>query len=316
MNEPTQPATPETPVVTPGPIGTPQAPTPAPAPPSAPEAPDKPQGQAPVVQPGNSEPKTPVEGNTPVEPPKDPAALEFKVPEEYKDRPWAKKITSEAELYKQLDNLDKAVGKKAVPPDLATATPEDREAFYAQMRPKDVAEYKFTEGVAIDPNMEKGVRDMLAANGISATQGNEVIKAFQTQEQAAVAEMYNPEGMKTALESAFGKDWDKVTKATRTLLKGVMAPEDQAALDHLPNPYLSIIYRTLGNVTKAYGITETNMAHMGDGGSVAPVDITSVRNGLRDQMRSLSTKPHTSAEMQDLKNKLSATYKNDPRLPR
>lgn len=220
------------------------------------------------------------------------------------------------DLYKQIDTLDALKGKKTIVPDLAKATPEEKEAYYAQLRPKDLNEYKFTDITPIDPEIDKGVRDLLSKNGVSAVQGNEIIKGYQEIEDKLYARAFDPEGYKEAMKTAFGAEWEKSTTAVRTQLKGMMGPDDSAMLDHLPNAYLGLIYRTLGNVQKHYGVKETDQAHLGPGGKTAATDIAGVRQGLRDQLSALSQKPHTVAEKNALITKINDTYKNDPRLTR
>lgn len=291
----------------------PVAPSPAPAAPGAPVPGADGQKQPPAA------PKAPDGQPDPAAPPapKAPdAPVDFKLPDEYKDKPWASKIKSQDDLYKQIDNLDKLAGKKAVIPDLTKATPEEREAFYAQTRPKSADEYAFTPDVPLDPTIKSGVTEMLMKNGISATQGNEIIKSYQAMEQQLLTKQFDPKDMQTAMETAFGKDWQTITGQTRNTLKGLMTPSDQTQLDAIPNVYLSLIYRTLGNVVKAYGIKETDQAHLQGGGAPAPADVNGVRQGLRDQMNALSSRPHTEPQMKELRDKLTATYKNDPRLPR
>ncbi len=251
------------------------------------------------------------------------SAPEFKVPDEYKDKPWASKVKTEADLWKQLENTQALVGKKTVIPDLAKADEKTREEFYAQLRPKSADEYQFSAEVAIDPNMKTGVAELLMKNGISATQGNEIIKGYQEIEQKELALQFDPEGMKKSLEAAFGKDWEAITGGTRQALKGIMSEEDNKQLEAIPNVYLGLIYRTLGNTQKAvqnmmkkYGVKETSLAHFAEGGATAPGDINQVRSGIRAQIAALGGRVHTEAQVMELRNKLAATYtaETDPRM--
>ena len=283
------PAPSPTPAPTPAPGDTPPAPTPAPSPTPAPETPPAP---------------TP----TP--------APEFKVPEKYKDKGWVGKVKSLDDVFEQIDTLDAMKGKKGPIPDLTKVTPEEREAYYAQTRPKDMAEYKFTEGVPIEPTMEKGVRELLHKHGISATQGNEIIKGYQAAEQAMLAEQFSPKGFDEAMKTAFGDGYKEHQKTVRTNLKGFMSPEDFQALDNLPNSYLGVIYRTLGNVIKHYGVKETDSAHFQGGGGPAPTDANTQRQQITDQINKLVAGPHTQAELNELIAKRAATYTNDPRIQR
>lgn len=317
------PATPDTGAAPAAPASAPSTPAPAASPeaPAAPAAVSAPSGD----QATTKAPAAPTDGQ-PAPKPADPAAPvdgqpkpadapdAFKVPDEYKDKPWAGKVKTQDDLWKQLANAQELIGKKSVVPDLAKATPEEREAYYAQLRPKDASEYKFVETIPVEDSVKGTVTEMFMKNGISATQGNEIIKGYQELGEKMMAAQFDADGFKSSMETAFGKDWEKVTGHTRNTIKGMMSAEDQTILDHLPNSYLGVIYRTLGNVVKAYGVKETDQAHLQGGGGHAPTDIASVRQSLRDQMASMSGRPHTAQEMMELRTKLADTYKNDPRL--
>lgn len=247
-----------------------------------------------------------------------PPAPDFKIPDAYKDKPWASKVKSMDDVFKQLDNLDTLAGKKAIIPDLKNATPEQKEAFYQQLRPKDASAYVIPDeisGFPIAPAVKEGVGKMFLENGISEVQGNAVINAYNEIGKAQVAEQFNPEGMKTQLTEAFGKDWEAITRQTRNTIKGMMTPADQEMLDKMPNNYLAPIYRTLGNVIKKYGIRETDNAHFtGATGSAVAGDMVQQRALIRGEIAKLGDQPHTIDQANALRQKLADTYKNDPRI--
>jgi hypothetical protein len=249
-----------------------------------------------------------------------PPQSSFKIPDEYKDKPWAAKVTSEAELWKQLANTQELIGKKSIVPDLKTATPEDREAFYAQMRPADVSEYQFA-GEPV-PALKEGLAKAMMENGISATQANPVIAKYQELGQAEQEKLFDPEAFKTTMKTSFGDNWEQSTGVAYNNLKAMMSPEDQAMMGALPNPYVSMIYRTLINVDKAtqnmmkrYGVKETALAHFSDPAATnnAGGDIEGKRATIRGQLAKLTSGFHTHEQKADLVKQLSDTYTNDPR---
>jgi len=75
------------------------------APPASPQAAPASPPAAPVSPPAAAPPPDarPKLADEPVTPP--PASPDFKVPDAYKDKPWANKIKTEEDLYKQIDNL-------------------------------------------------------------------------------------------------------------------------------------------------------------------------------------------------------------------
>lgn len=245
--------------------------------------------------------------------PPDASAPAFKVPDEYKDKPWAAKVTSEAEMWKQLANAQDLIGKKTIVPDLKAATPEDREAFYAQLRPKDASEYVF-EGEMATPEIKGAVGKMFMENGISAVQGNAIISQYQALGEASQAAMFDPKDFEKTMEQSFGADWKNVTGHTFNTIKGMMTEQDQALIDKLPNAYASLIYRTLGETVKRFGVTEKDTAHFNAPGGAGGNDVNVQRAGFRADMAKLAAGPHTADQMMALRNKLAATYENDPRI--
>lgn len=245
-----------------------------------------------------------------------PPPAEFKLPDEYKDKAWASKVKSLDDLYKQIDTLDALKGKKSVVPNLKDATPEEREAFYSQLRGKDATEYPIPDNPAFPtlPEAKEAVPKLFMDNGVSPVQAEAIIKGYQDFGAKMVAKQFDPEDYKVSMETAFGKDWEKVTGAVRNTIKGMMNADDQKALDHLPNNMLGVIYRTLGNTVKAFGIKETDAAHFQTPGGAGQTDVASVRQGLRNELAALSMRPHTAQEQQGIIDKLNATYTNDPRL--
>jgi hypothetical protein len=274
----------------------------------------------------NPEPSTaataPTEGETPATTTPTPEPVEYKLPDEWKDKPWASKIKSEADLYKQLDNLNTAVGKKIVVPDLATATDTEREEYFKLTRPANGVEaYQF--GDTVDPALKAGMGDSLLKNGVPEYVANNIIKDYQAYESQVLAEQYNPETIKETMTAAFGDKWESITGATKNALTKIMGPEDNQLMDNLPNTYISLIYKTFGNVLKAvetvraeYGIKES-AAHILAGTAPAqPTDINAIRANATAELAKLMTRPHTQAERQKWIDIRNETYKNDPRIVR
>ena len=244
---------------------------------------------------------------------------DFKIPDAYKDKPWAAKVKSMDDVFKQLDNLDQLAGKKSIVPDLKTATPEEREAFYAQTRPKDLNAYVIADeinGFPIAPETKEGVRKIFSENGISEVQGNAVIEAYNKLGDAMIKKQFDVEDLKATMKANFGDQGEAVIGKVRNTIKGMMTPEDQAMLDRMPNNYLGPVYRTLGNVIQRFGVKETDTAHFqgaGNAGGTAQ-DVVTQRAGIRAEIAKLGSQPHTTEEANALRQKLADTYKTDPRL--
>jgi len=183
---------------------------------------------------------------------------QFNIPEAYKDKPWASKVKSEDDLWKQLENTQALIGKKTVLPDFEKATPAEIEEYYKQLRPQDKSAYAFDDETPAE--LKEAYSDMLYKNGISAHQGNEIIKQFREMEKAKLNEMFSPDGFTGELEKSFGKNYKEQAGQAANLMKQHLNKDDVAMLDKLPNQFLAMLYRYTDNVRKAYGVSETDKA--------------------------------------------------------
>ncbi len=291
--------------------------TPAPSPaPAATATPSPTPGTSPThaTTPATTTPAPTATPATPapeVKPGEEPPAA-YKVPDAYKEKPWASKIKSDDDLWKQVDNLQTAVGKKGmIIPDFKTATPEQIEEFVSATRPADKGVYKFGEGV--DEGFVGEVGDIFLKNGISEYQGNKVIEAYQALEDKRVTEATSADGFKAVMAKSFGDKFEGDVKAVTTEIGTRLSPEDKQMLEGIPNQYLGMIYRLTRSMQKAYGANENGSAHTGDNGSPGTQDLTAVRAGIRTEIAALSTRMHTAEEKQTLINKLQATYNTQQR---
>jgi hypothetical protein len=238
-------------------------------------------------------------------------ATPYKIPDAWKDKPWASKIKSEEDLYKQIDTLDALKGKKSIVPDFKTAPKEEIEAYLAGLRPADKSEYAFGEEGTFDPEFVGSVSDMLYEAGVSSYQANNVIiPKYQALERARMEAATSADGFKDVMVKSFGEKYDGVVQAVVKEHKQHLTPEDQGILDTIPNEYLGVVYRLTENMRKAYGVQEKGDAHLNKGGAVQTTDINAVRSDLRQKIAALETRPHTVQEKQKLVDELQATYSN------
>lgn len=273
--------------------------------PAAPASSTPPSGSTPDPNPP-SPPANPDPAPTPpANPPADDGSA-FKLPDAYKDKPWAAKIKTEEDLWKAIDNAQSLIGKKSIVPDLSKMTDAEREEYYAQTRPASPDDYKFGEGTPDE--MKRGMSESLMKHGVTAHQANSIIADYQAMEKALVAEQFNPEGMKAAMKEAFGDEWESITGKSRNALKGVVADTDFEAIDQLPNQYISLMYRIMGNVVQKFGITESSAHTDAQGGKVGETDPAKVRADIDKELSALTSRPHTAAEKQALLDKRHATF--------
>lgn len=229
---------------------------------------------------------------------------EFTIPEEYKDKPWAKNIKSTEDLFKVHDDAVQLIGKKSVVPDLNNATEEQITSFYNELRPKDKADYAFTDDV---PEAYQTVyRDMFHETGLHPKQAENLTKKFNEHLAAENAKQFDAGDFEGILKKNFGDDYNKTAANAKTLIAKNLGKETVAMLDSVPNKYLGMMYELAGNIEKAYGIKVSGA----QGTDNASASMTAeVAKGEREQVQkdiaALKKRPHTQAEL----DKLNSRYR-------
>lgn len=283
------------------------------------------EGGAPAVQQeANQAPTTPTPENNPAPTGDVPAAegqaptgdapsrndpTEFAVPEEYGEKAWAKGIKSVDDLYKHITAQDALIGKKNLPIDFATATPQEIEDHYKASRPENVGDYAFAEGV--DPSEQDAVSKMLHDNGISKHQGDNVIKQYQEMTQGITEESFGEKGFLDGLKARYGEDgFEKMAAQGEQTVRANLNEADRKMLDSLPNNAIDVVYALANNMVKAYGANESGV----NGNNPAPtggtpVDKKAEGSAIRKEMAEMSKRPHTAQEKATLQSRLDALYR-------
>lgn len=247
----------------------------------------------------------------------EPAA--FVLPEAYKDKPWATKVKSMDDVYKQIDNLQGLVGKKSVPFDYSTATPEDIAAHHSSIAPKDLTAYEFANP---DDPVAKAIGDAFRANGISGVQGKGIVAAIapvlNQMEAERVSKIHDKAEYDAMSTGVFGdKAADAVAKVDKTIVDTV-PKEIGAAFDEMPNKQrhavdvlvskiVSSHEAKVADMVKRYGIKETGaQAGATSGGTT---DRAAQQKEIRAQIAALGVRPHTAQEKQALIDRLNETYR-------
>lgn len=242
----------------------------------------------------------------PPPPPQDtPPDKQFAIPESYKDKGWAKNIKSEDDVWKMLDNTQSLVGKKTVVPDFEKATPKEIDDYYAQMRPADKSAYD----LAPIPDTERETyAELLHKHGISAKQGSDLIKEYAALQQEQLQKAYDKDAFFAELKESFGPSFEETTKKLSQSLALNLNEQDKNILNSMPNQYVALVYRLANNITNAYGVNELGIGASAPS-SIAPVNIEAEATKLREQIRTIKTRPHTAAELSQLIGKLTNLYK-------
>lgn len=236
----------------------------------------------------------------------------FILPDAHKEKSWASKIKSQDDVYAQLDNLTALVGKKVIQPiDFEKATPEEIAAHYKKLAPEDVAAYNF--GEKADPEFAKAVAPIFQELGINPHQAKglseKITEIAAKMVQAQKAADTSEEGYFKLMEGSFGEKSKAIAGFVENNLKQYASAEDKAVFDSVDNATRVAIDRTIFNVLKAHGVTESGAQTGGDKGAPQGGDVETTRKNLRQQIAELGRKPHTAEQKQKLVDDLAATYK-------
>lgn len=251
-------------------------------------------------------PTTPSAPATPSQPAVQPDAKpNFAVPDAYKDKQWAGKITNQDDLWKTLENAQTALGKKFATPDFSKATPQEIEEFKNQTRPADKKDYGLSEmlqGEAAES--VEAYSDMLHKAGLSVPQAKEFAKAFIEHEVKQAEKLMDKGDFNNKLKESFGDTYERESGRIRQELQASLSPDDMKLIDaEMPNKHLAIIYRLVNKLHKAYGVQESGAAN-NQPGNMAGADIDAAKTQVRKEIAELMARPHTTQELQALNTKL------------
>ena len=232
---------------------------------------------------------------------------QFAIPDAYKDKPWASKVKSYDDLFKQVDNLDSLAGKKVIVPDLEKGPEAEVKAYLSTLRgDTQVKDYVFPEGTNAEISAQ--VAQIFFDNGIPKALGNKIIAGYAELGKSEAAKAFSKEGMEEVFKASFGDDFKKVGGETAVFLKENLSAEDQKMMDMVPNNLLGLFYRFANKVKTEYGATETGKgAAQGKAGQTG--DKEAIRSEIRQKIRDIDKRPHEQAEKDLLLSQLNDTYK-------
>lgn len=279
-------------------------------------------GTPPAAPPGGGEPPKSTESASDSPPPASTSSegtadsTTFKLPDEYKDKPWASKIKSESDLWKQVENLQALAGKKTIIPDLSKATPEEREAYYAALRPKSVDEYglaQLTDDFML-PGVKAALADGMLKEGISPVQAKPILEKLAAASQEAQLAAFDPKNFAAEAEKVEGLGKGYEPKVVQNALKSVLSPDAYAGImENIPNANLVQIHRAMKEIIDAYGIKESGSHVEAPLGTQKTVDPEARSKELFNEIVALSKRPHTQEEKQKLIDERNAIFQQRAR---
>lgn len=257
-------------------------------PPTPSPAEKTPQAQAPAAK---------QETSAEAKPATPPAESGYKIPDAYKEKPWAAKIKTEDDLWKQVDNLQTVVGKKTVVPDFKAATPKEINEYFDQLRPADKAEYKFSDETPEE--MRPVYADLLHKHGLSTYQAENLAKDFNAMLATRAASENSQDGFATNMKKSFGDKFEEPVATLRKTMNQNLNAEDKVLLDgKFNNEQLGVVFRLVDKLTKNYGIKESGAQV--EGGEVTPQvpDLEKKASDILKEIQDIKKRPHTNAEVQ------------------
>lgn len=235
----------------------------------------------------------------------DPETPDFKLPDEYKDKPWADKVKSQEDLYKQIDNLNTLVGKKSIALDFENSTPEQIEEYLSSTRPETQEVYTFGEGA--EEGFTGEIGKILFDAGISKFQGDQIIKNYEALEAQAT----NADNYTSMMKDRFGDSYDAVvTHVTQQFEQHLSKVDQDKLLERVPNEFLGIIYQLTSGILKAHGAEESGTHPDNKSGQIQGVTFDEQASKLRKEMKEMKNRAHTADEYSTKVKELDALYQN------
>lgn len=244
----------------------------------------------------------------------------FVLPDEYKDKPWAEKIKSPEDAYKQIENLTALVGKKTIKPiDFETSTPEEIANYHKSLAPeKGVEAYKWSEHSM--PEITGPIGEAMVEAGINPYQQKLLAEKFDSIVEKIAGEKASADtsedGYVAIMKESFGDDYQASVGIVEKALKEFSSDDDKKVFDSVDNKTRAAVDRTTHNLVKFYeeriskilkehGVVESGAQAEGGNGVNTVKSKAEQRSEIRAEMRALDGKPNSHQKMSELQQKLN-----------
>ena len=223
----------------------------------------------------------------------------FFVPDEYKEQGWAKNISSYDDLWKMNANAQSLIGKKTIGIPTSASTDEEWSDYYSKVRPEK-AEYGLTEW----DEDNQAISNIFHKYGLAEKQAQGISNELKALQEQYTSNFYSQEAYDQEMQSRFGKDFSEKTKSITDFIKKEASDMDKSLLEELPNNVLGIVYGLIDKVRTRYAVKDSDAAKSGSG------KINSQPDWLKynEAMNELRTRPHSMADMKNLRDKYNIPY--------
>lgn len=164
---------------------------------------------------------------------------DFVIPEEYRNKGWAKNIKTQEDLFKTLDNAQALIGKKTIGiPDFDKASDEELQDFYSKLTPKDAKDYGLEEMESIDEATKENFATLFRENGINKRAGQNILRAYQEMLERAKGD---DESLNAELQTRLGEDYETRVDEIAPMFKRYLSNEDRAIMLNMPDKVKGIL---------------------------------------------------------------------------
>lgn len=234
-----------------------------------PPAGDPPAGDPPPVKVDH----TPPAGDPPTYTPPD-IDMTTAIPPEHRNKEYFKDITFDKLINEHVGLQTKLGQRPPVGVPGADATPEQIEAFYSQLRPKEASEYAFPETEfskehGRDEAFQTAMKDVFFKAGISPHQVQILTEGYDAVAQGLMAkEAEKDTEFDNKITELYKDNRETVLNQTKELMKDHIPEELKAELPNLDNRALLMLTTTLASFHKKYiaedGVGPGNRPATGD----------------------------------------------------
>lgn len=224
----------------------------------------------------------------------------FFVPDEYKEAGWCKNISSYEDLWKMNANAQKMIGQKTIGIPTENSTEEELNSFYEKIRPEKAEDY----AVELDGDDKALFERLFHKNGLSAKQAKALVAGYKESVERAQAPLFSQEGYIKEMTDRFGDKYEAKVKSVVDFIGREISDQDKAVLEGVPNNVLGLLYGIIDKVQTRYAVKDTDTAQGGN----SPASTQPNWSEYTKAMSALSTRPHSSSDIIELKDKFNIPY--------
>lgn len=223
----------------------------------------------------------------------------FFVPDDYKEAGWAQNIKSYDDLWKMNANAQNLIGRKTIGVPGDDATDAELNEFYGKIRPQSASDYE------LDEDDSKDFAQLFYDNGLSKRQVANLTQGIQSIFEKQNQSMFSQEGYDAELKARFGDNAQKTAQKVVDFIKQETNDEDKAALEGLPNNVMGVVYSLIDKVQTRYAVKDSDVGITGSGTIKKEADW----ENYAKEAQKLSSRPHTLADLEELKVKYNIPHK-------